>query len=135
MSEHPIQGLMRTSMENLKKMIDVDTIVGEAVKTEYGETIIPISKVTFGFAAGGSEFRPVRQEDKDQLPFGGGSAGGVSITPIAFLVVNQEGIELKHMEERVHILEKVLDQVPKMLDKMTDESQKEKLQRASEVWD
>ncbi len=134
MNEHPIQGLMKTSMENLKKMVDVDTIVGEPVKTEYGETIIPISKVTFGFAAGGSEFKPMNHEASAQLPFGGGSGGGISITPIAFLVVNQEGVELKHIEERVHILEKILDQVPKLLDKLVDETKKDEL-ASSEQWD
>ena len=135
MSEHPIQGLMKTSMENLKKMVDVDTIVGEAVKTEYGETIIPISKVTFGFAAGGSEFKASQQNSTDTLPFGGGSGGGVSITPIAFLVVNQDGVELKHIEERVHILEKILDQMPKMLDKVAGDVKKETVSQADANWD
>ena len=135
MSEHPIQGLMKTSMENLKKMVDVDTIVGEAVKTEYGETIIPISKVTFGFAAGGSEFKASKPDSTDTLPFGGGSGGGVSITPIAFLVVNQDGVELKHIEERVHILEKILDQMPKMLDKVAGEAKKETIQPTDANWE
>ena len=56
MAEHPIHNLMKISMENIKQMVDVDTIVGNPVKTDQGETIIPVSKVSFGFAAGGSEF-------------------------------------------------------------------------------
>ena len=104
MAEHPIHNLMKISMENIKQMVDVDTIVGNPVKTENGETIIPVSKVSFGFAAGGSEFEAERKtSSNDQPPFGGGSGGGVSITPIAFLVVNQSGVELKHIEERTSL--------------------------------
>ena len=98
MAEHPIQGLMQTAMENIKEMVDVNTIVGDPVETPDGSIILPISKVGFGFAAGGSEFKIEKDNNGNgqskagehatvALPFGGGSGGGVSITPIAFLVV------------------------------------------------
>lgn len=126
MGEHPIHNLMKISMENLKQMVDVDTIVGNPVKTDGGETIIPISKVAFGFAAGGSEFESTSNTGNDQNPpFGGGSGGGVSITPIAFLVVNQEGVELKHLEERTHLYERILEQVPKTLNSIMNEFDKD----------
>lgn len=126
MGEHPIHNLMKISMENLKQMVDVDTIVGNPVKTDGGETIIPISKVAFGFAAGGSEFESTTKSDSNQNPpFGGGSGGGVSITPIAFLVVNQEGVELKHLEERTHLYERILEQVPKTLNSIMNEFDKD----------
>ena len=89
MADHPIQGLMTTAMENLKEMIDVNTIIGEPVETPDGGVILTVSKVGFGFAMGGSEFSG--SSSSDELPFGGGSGGGVSITPIAFLVVNKHG--------------------------------------------
>ena len=83
MSEHPIQGLMNTAMENLKDMIDVNTVIGETIELENGTAIIPVSKVVFGFAAGGSEFnmgtleqsrkQGIDEESKYSLPFGGGS--------------------------------------------------------------
>lgn len=83
MSEHPIEGLMTTAMSSIKNMIDVNTIIGEAIKTSNDITIIPISKVSFGFASGGSEFKgetidEYKKIDKDEqiqyrLPFGGGS--------------------------------------------------------------
>ncbi len=91
MSEHPIQGLMKTAMENLKEMVDVNTIVGDPVETPDGSVIMPVSKVGFGFAAGGSEFVVETKHNgttETEHPFGGGSGGGVSITPIAFLIVN-----------------------------------------------
>ena len=100
MAEHPIQGLMQTAMENLKEMVDVNTIVGDPVETPDGSVILPISKVGFGFAAGGSEFEydgEANSKEKDgsnkPMPFGGGSGGGVSITPVAFLVVGKNGVK------------------------------------------
>ena len=98
MSDHPIQGLMTTAMENLKEMIDVNTIIGDPVETPDGSVIITVSKVGFGFAAGGSEFMMDSRRSSggskvprsQRMPFGGGSGGGVSITPIAFLIVNSQ---------------------------------------------
>lgn len=133
MGEHPIHNLMKISMENLKQMIDVDTIVGNPVKTDNGQTIIPVSKVAFGFGAGGSEFESTAKSDSShpQPPFGGGSGGGVSITPIAFLVVNENGVELKHLEERTHVYERLLEQVPKTVNSIMNEFEKNSKQNNS----
>ncbi|MEX2104108.1 MAG: GerW family sporulation protein [Bacilli bacterium] len=127
MAEHPIQGLMKTAMENLKEMVDVNTIVGEPVETPDGSVIIPISKVGFGFAAGGSEFGNASQkgenEDQDEgkknkLPFGGGSGGGVSITPVAFLVVGQSGVRLLSLEGTSHLYDRIIESAPQMMEKL-----------------
>lgn len=134
MSEHPLHSLMKASMENLKQIIDVDSIVGEPVKTEQGETIIPVSKVTFGFAAGGSDFETSKTSTGDR-PFGGGTGGGVSITPIAFLVVNKHGVELKHVEEKTHLIEKILEQVPKAINSIAEEFEKETNDVSTNNWD
>lgn len=126
MSEHPIQGLMDSAMENLKGMIDVNTIIGDPVHTPDGSVILTVSKVGFGFAAGGSEFVG-RVEKKDNAtqqgsitkhPFGGGSGAGVSITPIAFLIVNSNGIQMLHLDEKTHLIEKVFDAAPAAFDKI-----------------
>ncbi|MBU9714654.1 GerW family sporulation protein [Evansella tamaricis] len=123
MSEHPIQGLMKTAMENLKEMVDVNTIVGDPVETPDGSVILPISKVGFGFAAGGSEFvldqtkHPNNDSDKKH-PFGGGSGGGVSITPIAFLVVSGQGVKMVHLDQNTHLYEKLLEFTPQVVDKI-----------------
>ncbi|MCL7747808.1 GerW family sporulation protein [Halalkalibacter alkaliphilus] len=120
MTDHPIQGLMKTAMENLKEMVDVNTIVGDPVETPDGSVIMPVSKVGFGFAAGGSEFvieeRGPKEEHKH--PFGGGSGGGVSITPIAFLVVNSEGVKMVHLDSNTHLYEKLLDFAPQVVEKI-----------------
>ncbi|SDQ42778.1 sporulation protein YtfJ [Virgibacillus subterraneus] len=125
MEEHPIQGLMTTAMENLKDMIEVNTIIGDPVESPDGSVIIPVSKVGFGFAAGGSEFSTggSGQSKSDSssggsLPFGGGSGGGVSITPVAFLIVSPKGIKMVHLDENTHIYEKMLDFAPKAVEKI-----------------
>lgn len=120
MAEHPIQGLMQTAMENLKEMVDVNTIVGDPVETPDGSVILPISKVGFGFAAGGSEFEyePAKEPGAKEMPFGGGSGGGVSITPVAFLVVGKNGIKTIPLEGSNHLYDKIMDMAPQFLEKM-----------------
>ncbi len=122
MSDHPIQGLMTTAMENLKEMIDVNTIIGDPVETPDGSVILTVSKVGFGFAAGGSEFTVDsgggQGGDKQKMPFGGGSGGGVSITPIAFLIVNSHGVKMVHLDESTHLYERILDLAPQAVDKI-----------------
>ena len=120
MSDHPIQGLMTTAMESLKEMIDVNTIIGDPVETPDGSVILTVSKVGFGFAAGGSEFKLEggQKEGQSNLPFGGGSGGGVSITPIAFLIVNSQGVKMLHLDESTHLYEKILELAPQAVDKI-----------------
>ncbi|AZN40678.1 GerW family sporulation protein [Paenibacillus albus] len=125
MTDHPIQGLMQTAMENIKEMVDVNTIVGDPVQTPDGSVIMPISKVGFGFVAGGSDIRFDDQSSKGdahnadvQLPFGGGSGGGVSITPIAFLVVGSQGVRIVPLDNQTHLMEKVIDSAPQVFEKI-----------------
>lgn len=119
MSDHPIEGLMRTAMENLKDMVDVNTIVGDPVETPDGSVIVPVTRVGFGFAAGGSQFKGNGQSDVTvDHPFGGGSGGGVSITPIAFLVVSSAGVKMVHLDENTHLYEKLLEFAPQVVEKI-----------------
>lgn len=120
MAEHPISGLMSTAMESIKDMVDVNTIVGDSVETADGTVIIPISKVSFGFAAGGSEFGDGKKETKDELGsknFGGGSGAGVSIHPVAFMVVGNGNIRLIPVDSNTPV-ERALDFVPDIIDKI-----------------
>ena len=126
MSEHPIEGLMTTAMNSIQDMIDVNTIIGEPIETSNNIAIIPISKVSFGFAAGGSEFKgetvdEYRKREKEEevqyrLPFGGGSGAGVTINPIAFLVIQGENVKLMPVNYSSSI-DKLLDYIPDLLDK------------------
>lgn len=118
MEKHPIEGLMSEAMEHIKQMIDVNTIVGNPVTTPDGTTIIPISRVAFGFGAGGSEFSAAPQSKPDgQALFGGGSGGGVSINPVAFLVVNSEQIRLLPVSRSTSTTDKLIDLVPELITK------------------
>src|SRR4030095_5566528 len=105
-------------------MVDVNTIIGDPVETPDGSVILTVSKVGFGFAAGGSEFILNGDSNGDGQgqskgpPFGGGSGGGVSITPIAFLVVNSNGVKMIHLDESTHLYEKILDVAPQAVDKI-----------------
>ena len=119
MEKHPIEGLMSDAMEHIKQMVDVNTIVGNPVTTPDGTTIIPISKVAFGFGAGGSEFAAKPDNTKtDGALFGGGSGGGVSISPVAFLVVNSEQIKLLPVSSKSTPTDKLIDLVPELINKV-----------------
>ena len=126
MSEHPIEGLMVTAMNSIQDMIDVNTIIGEPIETSNNVVIIPISKVSFGFAAGGSEFKgetidEYTKKDKEEaiqyrLPFGGGSGAGVTINPVAFLVIQSDSVKLMPVNH-TSSLDKLLDYMPDLIEK------------------
>src|SRR5699024_9871178 len=121
MEEHPIQGLMTTAMENIKNMVEVNTIIGDPVESPDGSVIIPLSKLGFGFAAGGSEFNSNQSEDNSgeaTLPFRGASSRGVYITTLELLIVHSREIKMIHINESTHIYEKMLDYAPKAADKI-----------------
>lgn len=127
MSEHPIEGLMITAMNSIQDMVDVNTIIGEPIETGNNITIIPISKVGFGFAAGGSEFKgetidEYTKREKEEaiqyrLPFGGGSGAGVSINPVAFLIVQDDNVKLIPVAHSSAV-DKLLDYVPDLMEKV-----------------
>jgi sporulation protein YtfJ len=130
MTEHPINGLMKTAMENIRDMVDVNTIIGDPVETPDGSVILPVSKVGFGFAAGGSEFEAGSEMEgqrrtgfeggsgRQGMPFGGGSGGGISITPVAFLIVGKTGIRSISLQGQSHLYEKMMDLAPAVFDKI-----------------
>jgi len=127
MNENPIQALMTTTMQSIKEMIDVNTVVGEAVTTDDGTIIIPVTKVSFGFAASGLEMQKKEQGDKQQAqqgdtkyPFGGGSGCGAKIEPIAFLVITEGGVRLVPIKSGQSPVEKILEMVPELIDKAND---------------
>ena len=129
MREHPIEGLMSAAMINIQDMVDVNTIIGDPIETNAGIVIIPISKVCFGFAAGGSEFSEEtideynkrEREEKVQykLPFGGGSGAGVSINPVAFIVVQEKNVKLLPVNHSSAI-DKLLDYIPDLFEKVNE---------------
>lgn len=146
LAEHPIEGLMTTAMESIKDMVDVNTIVGDAVQTPDGTVIIPISKVSFGFASGGGEYggKSNMQEDgmmgtgdnekENKYPFAGGSGAGVSIHPVAFMVVGNNKIKLLPVNVNSS-LNRILDVIPDFLNNMNESLNKDEKSKKSKQTD
>ena len=114
MSEHPIKDLMGVSMEKIKEMVDVNTIIGTPIQSPDGTVIIPISKVSFGFASGGSD---LPTKNTNEL-FGGGAGAGVSIQPLAVLVVSNGDVKLLQMSVDAKLPNAIVNLVPEVFDKV-----------------
>lgn len=134
--KHQIGEIMGVTMDKIKEMIDVNTIIGEPIRTPEGITIIPVSKVSVGFASGGSDFVSKNQAG-GKNPFGGGSGAGVNIAPVAFLVVNKDRVRLLPVAPPPgSAAERVVELVPELVDKVTDiiDKKKEEKKADSEVF-
>ncbi len=127
--EHPIGSLMDTTMEKIKEMIDVNTIIGEPITSPDGTLIIPVSKVSYGFAAGGSDL-PTKKENKDC--FGGGSGAGVTIQPVAFLTVYQGDVRLVSVDRDEGTADKLVSMIPDVLKKVKGVFKKDKSESADD---
>ncbi len=114
MSENNIRGIMDTTMEKIKAMVDADTVIGDPIVT--GDvTIMPVSKVSFGLATGGSDFG-----GKGSTPmFGGGGGAGVSITPIAFIVIKGNDVKMLQIYKEESSANKAIGMLPELFDKIS----------------
>ncbi len=113
---------METSMQNLRDMVDANTIIGEPIRTADGTTLIPVSKISFGFASGGSDFSTKKENSDQPYCFGGGSGAGVNITPISFLVVSSEGnvsmLPVTQTTVASSAVDKFVDSLPEVVEKL-----------------
>ncbi len=110
---HPVEGVMGVSMEKIREMVDVETIIGDPITAE-GVTIIPVSKVSFGFASGGSDL-PTQAAEK----FAGGSGAGVTVKPVAFIVIKTDGsVNLMELGAKGSPLDGVMDALPGIVEKI-----------------
>ena len=117
MAEHPIQGLMNVTMEKIHQMVDSNTIIGKPITTEDGITILPVSKVSFGFASGGTDFNGKNAANKDL--FGGGSGAGVNIQPVAFLVIKDGAHAAIQLSDSSNSIDRALTMLPELVEKLT----------------
>ena len=127
--EHPIGNLMNTTMEKIKEMIDVNTIIGDPITSPDGTLIIPVSKVSYGFASGGSDL-PTKKENKDC--FGGGSGAGVTIQPVAFLTVYQGDVRLVSVDREEGTADKLVNMIPDVRKKVKGVFKKDKSESADD---
>ncbi len=128
---HPIEGMLNVSMEKLREMVDVDTVIGKPISVQDGlTTIIPVSKVSFGFGSGGSDL-PMKDSGE---PFGGGAGAGVTIKPLAFLVVRVGEVELLKLDDSEKGISKLVECVPEAFSKIVGifKSKKDKTKQEDE---
>lgn len=115
MKEKTAAGILETTIEKVRTLVNVSTIIGEPIYLNDGITVIPVSKVTYGFASGGSDFP---SKNNVQL-FGGGGGAGVTINPVAFLIVKDGEVTLKHITSNDNAAERIINLVPEMFDKVS----------------
>lgn len=121
--DHPINSLMDTTLKKIKEMVDVNTIIGDPITTPDGTTIIPVSKVSYGFASGGSDL-PTKRDSKEC--FGGGSGAGVTIKPVGFLTIYKGDIKLISIEKYDGAMDRVVGMIPDVFDKIAGYFKKDK---------
>ena len=129
MKEQSAAGILETTIEKVKNLVNVSTIIGDPMTVDGGITIIPVSKVTYGFASGGSDF----PSKSNKEIFGGGGGAGVTITPVAFLVVNDGEVTIKHITAYDNAAERVVNLVPEMFDKVTSLVNKTKKEKEAAI--
>ncbi len=119
---HPLSELMTTTMQKIREIVDVNTIVGEPIRTDEGITLVPVSKLAFGFASGGSDFAAKNQKPEANNSFGGGSGAGVNISPVAFIVIRGDIVKLLPVspEPGMTTLDRVVEMVPEIMDRVTE---------------
>lgn len=115
MSEKTASGILSTTIEKVRQLVDVSTIVGEPMKLSENITVIPVSKVTYGFASGGSDFPSKNNKEL----FGGAGGAGITINPVAFLVLKDSEVTLKHITSNDNAAERLVNMVPDVIDKIS----------------
>ena len=126
MAEHPIQGLMNVTMDKIRQMADSNTIIGKPIKTDDGTTILPVSRISFGFVSAGTDFDGKNAANKDL--FGGGSGAGVNIQPVAFLVVKDGCVRTIQLSDGSNTIDRALTMLPELVDKVSALLKKEEKQ-------
>ena len=129
MKSQSAEKILATTIERVRDLVDVSTIVGEPINVNADLTIIPISKVTYGFASGGSDFP---SKNNVEL-FGGGGGAGITINPVAFLVCNKGEVTIKHITASDNAAERAVNLIPEMFDKVTGLMNKTKKDTVAEV--
>lgn len=136
MQQHPIDNMMQTTMENIRGMVDVNTVVGSPVLGSKGTTIIPISKVSFGFIAGGGEYAAEDAKNRaiptESFPFAGGTGAGVSVQPVGFLVVGDGTVKMLPAQTS-GAMERVVELLPQLLEDLGQNGEKSSKKKAGKV--
>ena len=128
MKEQSAAGILATTIEKVRQLVDVSPIIGEPIHLSEEITVIPVSKVTYGFASGGSDFP---SKSNAEL-FGGGGGAGVTINPVAFLVLKDGEVSLKHITANDNAAERIVNMIPDVIDKVSGIADKAKSGKKAE---
>lgn len=132
---HPLGDLMTTTMQKIREMVDVNTVVGEPIRTAEGITIIPVSKLSMGFASGGSDFATKNQPAGKDNCFGGGSGAGINIMPVGFLIIKDDSVRMLPVAPPPgSTADRVIEMVPDLVNKVTDFIDKKKEEKETEAF-
>lgn len=119
MEKRPVGDFISTTMEKVREMIDTNTVIGQPIKTDDGITLIPVSKVSFGFAGGGSDFQTKYSGNGKQDPFGGGTGAGVKVTPVAFVVIKEGSVRIINITPpATTTVDRLVEMIPDAVDKI-----------------
>ena len=124
MGNHQLTACLEQLWKKIKEMVDVDSVIGKPITTPDSTTVIPLSKVSYGFASGGSDFPAKSQPAKDF--FGGGAGAGITITPIAFLSICNGDVKLIQVEPFEGSADRIIQMVPDVVDKISETFSKKK---------
>lgn len=114
MAEKPVQELMAGALSKMRELVDSNTVIGTPINTQDGTTILPISKISFGFVSGGTDFAGKTQKDL----FGGAASSGASITPVGFLVIKDGNVKLLQLAEGGATMDRLINMVPEVIDRV-----------------
>ncbi|MBQ4050716.1 MAG: GerW family sporulation protein [Oscillospiraceae bacterium] len=129
MAEHNSHALMGITMEKIKEMVSTDQVIGQPITMPDGITILPVCKVSYGFASGGSDLPTKSQKQV----FGGGGGAGITMEPVAFLVVKEGNVRLMQISSSSNTVDKVVDAVPDVIDKVSGFVAKAKEKKAADT--
>ena len=128
---HPLSEMMSASMSKIREMVDVNTVIGDPIVTEGGVTIIPVTKVSIGYGGGGSDFATKNYPANRDNAFGGGAGAGVTITPVAFLIVRGENVRMLPVAEPASTsVDRLIEQLPDLIDKAKSFFESRKAEKA-----
>lgn len=137
MQQHPIDNMMQTTMENIRSMVDVNTVVGSPVTGTKGTTVIPVSRVSFGFIAGGGEYAAEDSKNRsistEALPFAGGTGAGVSVQPVGFLVVGDGTVKMLPAQTN-GAMERVVELLPQLLEDLSKDGEKSEKKKPKKIF-
>ena len=112
--QQTVQELMANTLGKMRELVDSNTVIGTPITTDAGITIVPVSKITFGFVSGGTDFANDKQKDL----FGGAASSGASITPVGFLVINGTSVKFMQVAEGNRTIDRLINMMPEVIDKL-----------------